>query len=66
MTRSPIELFWTAKKDAYITVTLAEVMDGSFGKCNGEKYENPAWEKSLWTRFSTICTTRAKNVIPSL
>ena len=30
------------------------------GKCNGKKYENPAWEKSLWTRFSTICTTPAE------
>jgi hypothetical protein len=25
----------------------AEVVDEYFGKCDGEKYENAAWEKSL-------------------
>ena len=34
------------------TVTMfhshpAEVVDEYFGKCDGEKYENAAWEKSL-------------------
>ena len=36
------------------------MVDESFGKCNGQKYENLAWEKSLWVRFSTNCTTPAE------
>ena len=53
-----------AEKCHSFTVTMfhshpANVVDEQFGKCNGQKYETPAREKSLKTGFSTICTPPA-------
>ena len=53
-----------AEKCHSFTVTMfhshpTNVVDEQFGKCNGEKYETPAREKSLKTGFSTICTPPA-------